>query len=125
MKIGLVIPCNIETDAKSFYDYKFIRDFICSKKYFSYLLTIPVLISLTPEAHEIRGFDENIDDTDREWGADLIGISVRTMYAHRAYHIPKLQNCNNVITILYVYINAIFGNVTCIFSYYNLKPPFP
>ena len=100
MKIGFVIPCNAEIDAKSFYDYKFIADFIYSKKYFSYLLAIPVLISLTPETHEIRVFDENIEDIDYEWGADLIGISVRTMYAQRAYHIADSFRRRGVKTVL-------------------------
>jgi radical SAM superfamily enzyme YgiQ (UPF0313 family) len=100
VKIGLVIPRNVETDVKSFYDYKFIADFIYSKKYFSYLLAIPLLISLTPETHEIRVFDENIGDIDFEWGADLIGISVRTMYAQRAYHIADRFRQHGVKTVL-------------------------
>jgi radical SAM superfamily enzyme YgiQ (UPF0313 family) len=100
VKIGLVIPCNVETNVKSFYDYQFIADFVYSKKYFSYLLAIPVLISLTPEAHEIRVFDENIEDIDYEWGADLIGISVRTMYAQQAYHIADSFRRRGVKTVL-------------------------
>jgi len=100
VKIGLVIPANVETDTKSFYDYKFIADFIYSRKYFSYLLAIPVLISLTPDRHEIRVFDENIEDIDYEWGADVIGISVRTMYAKRAYHIADRFRGRGVKTVL-------------------------
>ena len=95
-----MIPCNAEIDAKSFYDYKFIADFIYSKKYFSYLLAIPVLISLTPESHEIRVFDENIEDIDYEWEADLIGVSVRTMYAQRAYNIADRFRRLGVKTVL-------------------------
>lgn len=100
MKIGLVIPRNAEIDSKSFYDYQFIADFIYSRKYFSYLLAIPVLISLTPETHQIRVFDENIEDIDYEWEADLIGISVRTMYAQRAYHISNRFRQRGVKTVL-------------------------
>jgi len=100
LKIGLVIPCNADTNAKSFYDYKFIADFVYSKKYFSYLLAVPVLISLTPKEHEIRVFDENIEDIDYEWEADLIGISVRTMYAHRAYEIAGRFRKRGVRTVL-------------------------
>ncbi|MFZ5572402.1 MAG: B12-binding domain-containing radical SAM protein [Thermodesulfobacteriota bacterium] len=100
MKIALVTPINNATGEKSFYDYKFITDFIWSKKYFSYLLAIPVLISLTPEEHEIRVFDENIEQIDFHWKADLVGISIRTMYATRAYEIADQYRRLGIKTVL-------------------------
>ena len=87
MKIALVTPKNNTSKEGSFYDYKFIADFVCSKKYFSYLLAIPVLLSLTPEEHQVRVFDENIETIDFDWDADLVGISTRTIFAVRAYEI--------------------------------------
>ncbi len=89
MKIALVIPRNSEKTEKSFYDYNFFSKFLFSKKYFSYLLAIPTLASLTPPEHEIRVFDENIEDIDYSWGADLAGITVRTVFAKRAYAISE------------------------------------
>jgi radical SAM superfamily enzyme YgiQ (UPF0313 family) len=100
MKIALIIPRNNAIEEKSFYDYKFIADFLYTKKYFSYLLAVPVLVSLTPEEHEIRVFDENIEDIDYNWGADLAGISVQTMFAPRAYHIAETFRRRGVQTVL-------------------------
>ena len=100
MRIALVIPRNSKIGKKSFYDYKFIADFTFSKKYFSYLLAIPVLLSLTPDEHEVRVFDENIEDVDYDWPADLVGITARTMFAMRAYHIADKFRQRGVKTVL-------------------------
>jgi radical SAM superfamily enzyme YgiQ (UPF0313 family) len=100
MKIALVIPKNSSDTGKSFYDYKFFSGFLLSRKYFSYLLAVPTLVSLTPPEHEIRVFDENIEDIDYGCGADLAGISVRTMFAKRAYQISEAFRQRGVKTIL-------------------------
>lgn len=100
MKIALIIPKNDPGNKKSFYEYKFISRFLFSKKYFSYLLAAPTLASLTPPGHEVRIFDENIEDIDYEWGADLAGISVMTMYAIRAYSIADTFRRRGVKTVL-------------------------
>ncbi|GAK56429.1 Fe-S oxidoreductase [Candidatus Vecturithrix granuli] len=85
MNIALIIPKN--SSEKSFYDYKFYSTFLLSKKYISYLLAIPTLTALTPSEHHVRVFDENIEEIDYIWQADIVGISVRTMFAERAYTI--------------------------------------
>ncbi len=100
MRIALIIPQNGIAGEKSFYDYKFFSRFLLSKKYFSYLLAIPTLASLTPPEHEVRVFDENIEEIDYDWGADLVGISVRTMFANRAYSISKNFRSRGVTTVL-------------------------
>lgn len=100
MKIALIIPMNSADKEKSFYDYKFYSTFLLSKKYVSYLLAIPVLAALTPEKHEVRVFDENIGDIDYTWPADLVGISVRTMFARRAYTIAARYRKKGVKTVL-------------------------
>ncbi|MCK4846750.1 MAG: B12-binding domain-containing radical SAM protein [Deltaproteobacteria bacterium] len=100
MKIAFIIPENGIKGEKSFYDYKFFSRFLFSKKYFSYLLAVPTLVSLTPSEHEVRIFDENIEDIDYDWGADLVAISVRTMFATRAYAITKKFKERGVKTIL-------------------------
>ena len=71
-----------------------------SKKYISYLLAIPTIISLTPEKHEIIVIDENIEDIDYSINVDLVGISVRTMFAMRAYAISKKFREKGITTVL-------------------------
>ncbi len=100
MKIALIIPMNSSNTGKSFYDYKFYSTFLLSKRYISYLLAIPTLASLTPAHHEIKIFDENIEDVDYSWKADLVGISVRTMFAKRAYTISENYRKRGVKTVL-------------------------
>ncbi|MCK7472376.1 MAG: cobalamin-dependent protein [Desulfomicrobium escambiense] len=100
MKIALIIPRNKSEDGRSFYDYSFISRFLFTNKYFSYLLAIPTIASLTPPGHEVRVFDENIGTIDYDWGADLAGISVRTMFANRAYAISEEFRKRGVRTVL-------------------------
>ncbi|MBC8414385.1 B12-binding domain-containing radical SAM protein, partial [bacterium] len=100
MKIALIIPRNGEPDDSSFYDLKFVSKFLFSKKSFAYLLAIPTLAALTPPEHEIRVFDENIEEIDYEWGPDLVGISVRTMFAKQAYSISNEFRTRGVKTVL-------------------------
>jgi len=100
MKIAFVTPMNGSDAEKSFYDHKFYSTFLLSKRYFSYLLAIPTLVSLTPSEHEIRVFDENIEEVDYDWDADLVGISVRTMFAKRAYNISEAYRKRGVKTVL-------------------------
>ncbi|OGP23344.1 MAG: hypothetical protein A2X93_08860 [Deltaproteobacteria bacterium GWC2_56_8] len=100
MKIALIIPKNSSGTEKSFYDYRFFSKFLLSRKYFSYLLAIPTLASLTPPVHEVKVFDENIEDIDYGWPADLVGISVRTMFAKRAYEISENFRKRGVKTVL-------------------------
>ena len=100
MKIALIIPRNSSENSRSFYDYNFYASFLFTKKYISYLLAIPTLASLTPPHHEIRVFDENIEEIDYSWNADLAGISVRTMFARRAYTISQKYRDLGVKTVL-------------------------
>src|SRR4030042_6415160 len=100
MKIALVIPRNSSESQRSFYDFKFGRTFLLSRKHISYLLAIPTLTSLTPPQHEIRVFDENIEDIDYTWKADLAGITVRTMFAQRAYKISEVYRESGAKTVL-------------------------
>ena len=104
MKIALIIPRNGLENEPSFYDLKFVSSFLFSRKYFSYLLAIPTLISLTPPGHETRVFDENIEDIDYNWDAALVGISFRTMFATRAYEIADNFRKRGVKTVLGVFI---------------------
>jgi radical SAM superfamily enzyme YgiQ (UPF0313 family) len=100
MKIALIIPMNSSDNSRSFYDYKFFSTFLLSRKYISYQLAIPTLASLTPSYHELRVFDENIENIDYDWQADLVGISVRTMFANRAYEISEIYQKKGCKTVL-------------------------
>jgi len=100
MKIAFIIPKNSSTSDSSFYDYNFYSTFLMSKRYISYLLAIPTLVSLTPVEHDIRIFDENIEQIDYNWNADIAGISVRTMFAKRAYLISEMYRKRGVKTVL-------------------------
>ncbi len=100
MKIALVTPMNSSDNGKSLYDWKFYSKFLFSRKYFLYQLAIPTLASLTPPQHEIRVFDENIEDIDYSWKPDLVGITVRTMFADRAYAISEEFRKSGVKTVL-------------------------
>jgi radical SAM superfamily enzyme YgiQ (UPF0313 family) len=100
MKIALVIPGISSESERSFYDFKFGTKFLLSRKHISYLLAIPSLISLTPPQHEIRVFDQNIEDIDYTWEADLVGITARTMFANRAYEISEEFRARGIKTVM-------------------------
>lgn len=100
MKIAFIIPRNSSGSERSFYDYKFGAKFLLSRKHISYLLAIPSLTSLTPSQHEVRVFDENIENIDYTWKADLVGITVRTMFAMRAYEISEAYRKRGAKTVL-------------------------
>ncbi|MDR3605712.1 MAG: radical SAM protein [Syntrophaceae bacterium] len=100
MKIALVIPGISSKSERSFYDFKFGTRFLFSRKHISCLLAIPSLISLTSPQHEIRIFDENIEDIDYSWKADLVGITARTMFVNRAYEISENFRARGIKTVL-------------------------
>ncbi|MBI5970516.1 MAG: B12-binding domain-containing radical SAM protein [Deltaproteobacteria bacterium] len=100
MKIALITPKNDIYNEKTFYDYRFYSQFLFTKKYFSYLLAIPTLVSLTPPEHEIKIFDENIEDIDFDFPVDLVGISVRTIFAKRAYEIADKYRSLGIKVVL-------------------------
>ena len=100
MKVALIIPTGGPDGHKSFYDAAFYSTFLLSKKYISCRLAIPTLAALTPPEHEIRVFDENVQEIDYTWSADLVGISVMTMFAPRAYEICRRYRAQGVKTVL-------------------------
>ncbi|MFH1116743.1 MAG: radical SAM protein [Pseudomonadota bacterium] len=100
MKIAFIIPRNNSGSQRNFYDFNFGKTFLLSKKHISYLLAIPTLTSLTPPHHEIRVFDENIEDIDYSWKADLAAITVRTMFADRAYAIAETYGAKGTKTVI-------------------------
>lgn len=100
MKIALVIPRLSTVSERSFYDFRFGTRFLLSRKHISYLLAIPTLITLTPPGHEIRVFDENVQEIDYSWNPDIVGITVRTMFADRAYELSENFRARGIKTVL-------------------------
>lgn len=89
MKLTLITPRQGTGNEKNIYDYRYVARFIFSKAYSGYLLAIPTLAALTPPDWEIKIVDENIEPIDFNAPTDLVGISVRTMFAKRAYEIAS------------------------------------
>ena len=100
MKIALVVPAHSVEGEKGFYDYRFYSTFLLAKRYISYPLSIPTLAALTPPEHDVRVFDENVETIDYSWDADLAGITVRTMFAERAYAISRAYRKRGTKTVL-------------------------
>src|SRR5712691_6891638 len=50
-------------------------------------LSLPVIASYTPENWDVEIQDEAIRNIDFDYPADLVGISIMTCYAPRAYEI--------------------------------------
>lgn len=89
MKLTLITPRQGTDHEKNIYDYRYVARFIFSKAYSGYLLAIPTLAALTPPDWEVKIMDENIEPIDFDSPTDLVGISVRTMFAKRAYEIAS------------------------------------
>jgi hypothetical protein len=100
MNIAIIVPKDTVGQKPSFYDYSFYKSFLLTNKHFSYMLAAPVLSSLTPPEHNVKIFDENIETIDFEWPADIVGITVRTMFANRAYAISRQYREKGITTVL-------------------------
>ena len=89
MILTLVTPRQGTEHEKNIYDYRYVSRFIFSRAYSGYLLAIPTLAALTPPDVEVKVADENIAPIDFTSPTDLVAISVRTMFAKRAYQIAS------------------------------------
>lgn len=74
MKIDLILP-NQHRDARFKYSFPFMY------------LGLPYLAALTPPEHRVRIIDDRFQRVDLDTDADLIGISVLTPMAPRAYEL--------------------------------------
>ncbi|MBI3753785.1 MAG: B12-binding domain-containing radical SAM protein [Deltaproteobacteria bacterium] len=100
MKLTLITPRQGTGNEKNIYDYRYVARFIFSRAYSGYLLAIPTLAALTPPDVEIKVVDENIEPIDFDAPTDLVGISVRTMFAKRAYEIASKFSERGVKVVL-------------------------
>jgi radical SAM superfamily enzyme YgiQ (UPF0313 family) len=53
------------------------------------VLPLTIVAALTPEQHEVRILDENVEPLDPDTDADVVGISFMTALAPRAYEIAR------------------------------------
>lgn len=100
MRLTLITPRQGTSDEKNIYDYRYVARFIFSKAYSGYLLAIPTLAALTPPDVDVTVVDENVEPIDFDAPADLVGISVRTMFAKRAYEIASQFRARGVKVVL-------------------------
>src|SRR5687767_12689966 len=50
-------------------------------------LSLPTIAAYTPETWDVHLIDESVQDIDFDYPCDLVGLSVMTCYAPRAYEI--------------------------------------
>jgi radical SAM superfamily enzyme YgiQ (UPF0313 family) len=82
MKILLIFP-RIEHGATTYYNKGTWSSIV-----FGYpIITLPHIAAITPEKYHVKIVNENYDDIDFNYDADLIGITTYTMTAPRVYEI--------------------------------------
>lgn len=63
------------------------------------VLPLTAVAALTPEGHEVRICDENVEALDLDQHVDLVGVSFMTAYAQRAYEIAREFRRRGVVTV--------------------------
>jgi len=63
-------------------------------------LSLPVIAAYTPEHWDVEIQDEAVRDIDFEYPADMVGISIMTCYAPRAYEIAAEFRKRGVTVVL-------------------------
>jgi radical SAM superfamily enzyme YgiQ (UPF0313 family) len=87
MRIGLVFPTN--------------DDFIVSRKFTSYPpLGLAILAGVTPSQHEVTIIDERIQSVELDNQFDVVGMTVMTPFANRAYEIADELRSSGVKVVL-------------------------
>jgi len=82
MNILLIFP-RIEHGATTYYNKGNWSSII-----FGYpIITLPHIAAITPKKHDVKIINENYEDIDFDYNADLIGITTYTMTAPRVYEI--------------------------------------
>jgi anti-anti-sigma factor len=92
MKLVLISPA--ETDVYMKHSKSEARSFWFAR------LSLTMVAALTPKDVEVSIIDENIDDIDFEADVDMVGITVMTSHAPRAYEISKKFRERGVKVIL-------------------------
>jgi hypothetical protein len=89
MKLFLIVPCK-DREEREFFDFRFVAKFIGMKRgFWGIPLAVPTVAAITPSDVNIRIVDENVEELDFETPCDLVGITVMTLQATRAYQIAR------------------------------------
>lgn len=87
MKLLLIVPRKNKHE-REFFDFRFTADFVGMRPgFWGVPLAVPTVAALTPRNVDVRIVDENIEDVHFDYDADLVGITVMTLQAPRAYEI--------------------------------------
>ncbi len=87
MKLLLIVPCK-DKEEREFFDFRFVAKFIGMKRgFWGIPLAVPTVAAITPSDVEVEIVDENVEEIDFDKACDVVGITVMTLQATRAYEI--------------------------------------
>lgn len=87
MKLLLIVPRKNKHE-REFFDFRFVASFIGMRPgFWGVPLAAPTVAALTPREVDVRIVDENVEAVPFDDDADLVGITVMTLQAPRAYEI--------------------------------------
>ena len=87
MQLLLIVPCKARHE-REFFDFRFVAKFIGMKRgFWGIPLAVPTVAALTPDDVDIQIVDENVEELDFDTPCDMVGITVMTLQATRAYRI--------------------------------------
>lgn len=101
MKLTLISPRNkISAEHKEKWDTEFYSLLFGRKRYNCANLALPTIAALTPPDVEISILDENVEDINFNTYTDLVGITVSTFLAPRAYEIADEFRKRDITVVL-------------------------
>ncbi len=87
MKLLLIVPRKNKHE-REFFDFRFVASFIGMRPgFWGVPLAAPTVAALTPRDVDVRIVDENVEPVPFDCDAELVGITVMTLQALRAYEI--------------------------------------
>jgi radical SAM superfamily enzyme YgiQ (UPF0313 family) len=94
MKIYLILPACESLRVKS------VKDHVPRRKMLRFsVLSLTTIAALTPEKHEVRICDENVQPVDFDADVDVVGITFMTGLANRAYAISDHFRNRGIVTV--------------------------
>lgn len=101
IKLELISPCRTLTDAhREHWDNRFPSFIFGVRQYSSPYLALPTLAALTPPNVEVSIIDENVESINFDKKVDMVGITVPTFLAPRAYEIADEFRKRGVTVVL-------------------------
>jgi len=99
IKLKLITPKKKQYERELF-DGKFVSLLYGVEKYSCFSLSLATIAAITPKDIEIQIIDENIETVNFDDPADIVGITVNTSVAPRAYEIAEEYRNRNVTVIM-------------------------